>query len=457
MPVELGSTRALEVGPTEFVFRRYALRVVGGPDEGLEVVSSGEETSIGTERGNDLVLTDRTVSRHHVSIRASRLGLELRDLRSTNGTVLGGYRVMSALVGPGALIGLGRTVVRLDPREGEVVESLSERQAFGGALGVSPAMRRIFALCERFAASDGTVLVEGETGTGKELLAAAIHEHSRRAGGPFVVVDCGAIPPTLVESELFGHARGAFTGAVEARAGAFEQARGGTLFLDEIGELPLAVQPVLLRALEDRTFKRVGDDRRQPLDVRVVAATHRDLREEVNRSRFRADLFYRLAVLRVRVPSLRERREDVPLLVRHFSEELAGEREQSRLPDELVTAFASHDWPGNVRELRNAVQRAILLGDASRWRDGRDPAGDELDDALTFGEAKERAMARWEADYVRRLIERHGGNLMRASRAVGMSRNYLRKLAERYGMRGAERRAPDDEADPACGEPADQT
>jgi DNA-binding NtrC family response regulator len=429
------NTRALEIGPAEFVYRRYSLRVVDGPDEGREVLSSGEETSVGTEPGNDLVLTDRTVSRHHISIRSTRHGLELRDLASTNGTVLGGYRVVSAFVEPGALIGLGRSVVRLEAGEGQVVERVSERQQFGPALGASPAMRRVFALLERFAASDGTVLLEGETGTGKELLAAAIHEHSRRSGGPFVVVDCGAIPPTLIESELFGHVRGAFTGAHENRAGAFEQARGGTLFLDEIGELPVEVQPVLLRALEDRTFKPVGDDRRVSLDVRVVAATHRDLREQVNRGRFRADLFYRLAVLRVRVPALRERREDIPLLVRHFSEELATAPEAARIPDELVTAFASHAWPGNVRELRSAVQRAILLGDAAHWRGGREAPPDDLDLTLTFGAAKEVAIARWEADYVRRLISRHRGNLMRASRAVGMSRNYLRKLAERYGLR----------------------
>ena len=428
-------TRGLEVGPTEFVFRRFSLRVVGGPDEGREAVSSGEEASVGTEPGNDLVLTDRTVSRHHLAIRATRRGLELRDLSSTNGTVLGGYRVLTAFVEPGALIGLGRSVVRLDLGEGEVRETLSERQTLGRAIGVSPAMRRVFALLERFAVSDGTVLLEGETGTGKELLAAAIHEQSPRAAGPFVVVDCGAIPPTLIESELFGHVRGAFTGAVEAREGAFELARGGTLFLDEIGELPLEVQPVLLRALEDRTFKRVGDDRRRQVDVRVVAATHRDLREEVNRARFRADLFYRLAVLRARVPALRERREDVPHLVRHFSEQMAADGVTAALPDELVTAFASHTWPGNVRELRSAVQRALLLGDASRWREGVEREADELDLTLTFGAAKERAMMRWEADYVRRLVARHAGNLTRAARVVGMSRNHLRKLAERYGVR----------------------
>ncbi|MBC7978009.1 MAG: sigma 54-dependent Fis family transcriptional regulator, partial [Myxococcales bacterium] len=359
------------IRPTEIAFERFALRVLSGADEGKEVISAGEETTVGTDPGNDLILSDRAVSRHHVSIRASARGLELRDLGSTNGTVLGGHRVLHALLEPGALIGCGRTVLRLDLVGGEVRETLSERERFGRALGASPAMRRVFALMDRFAPSEGTVLIEGETGTGKELIAEAIHDASPRAAGPFVVVDCGAIPITLIEAELFGHVRGAFTGATENRRGAFESARGGTVFLDEIGELPPAVQPVLLRVLEDRTVKRVGDDRRIPIHVRVVAATHRDLREEVNRSRFRADLYYRLAVLRLRVPALRERREDIPLLIRHFcatfraddedAAEAGDPADPTSLSDELVTALAAQSWPGNVRELRSAVQRALLL------------------------------------------------------------------------------------------------
>jgi DNA-binding NtrC family response regulator len=223
------------------------------------------------------------------------------------------------------------------------------------------------------------------------------------------------------ERRLRGHARGAFTGAVEHRVGAFESARGGTVFLDEIGELPLASQPALLRALEDRTCKRVGDDRRIHIDVRVVAATHRDLRHEVNRSRFRADLFYRIAVLRVRVPALRERLA-------------AGDV----LSDDLVTALARQDWPGNVRELRSAVQRAVVLGDASGWTDGsrRKAVPDLTDLERTYSDSKEDAIARWERVYVARLLERFSGNLSQAARSVGMSRNYLRKLAVRYGLRG---------------------
>jgi two-component system, NtrC family, response regulator GlrR len=430
-------TTRFEVTNTEVVFHRLRLVVTNGANAGTTAVSSSEEITVGTVPGNDLILHDRTVSRHHLAIRVTPRGLVLHDLGSTNGTMLGGYRVMRAYVEPGALIGCGKTVLRLETDE-QVREALSADQAFGNVLGVSPAMRRMFSQLQRFAPTDGTILLEGETGSGKELIAEAIHSQSPRAQGPFVVVDCGAIAPTLIESELFGHVKGAFTGAVEKRIGAFEAAKGGTLFLDEIGELPLARQPILLRALEDRTFKRVGEDTRQEMDVRVVAATHRDLREEVNKSRFRADLFFRLAVLRVRVPALRERREDIPLLIRHFCDAFAAEDPDSDSPppalaEDLITALATQSWPGNVRELRSAVQRAIVLRDAASAQDVRMPQGGPvLDLSETYGEAKERAIARWERKYVRYLIERFGGNLSQAANAVGMSRNYLRKLAERY-------------------------
>ncbi|HUS68829.1 MAG TPA: sigma 54-interacting transcriptional regulator [Kofleriaceae bacterium] len=444
-----GNTSLLEVRGDEYVYGQFSLRVVRGPDEGREVVPTNDEATVGTEAGCDLVMSDRAVSRHHCSIRVTDAGLELRDLGSTNGTVLGGYPVGSAIVEPGALIGVGRSVVRVELTGREVRESLSERIRFGAALGHSPSMRRVFAVLERFAASDGTVLLEGETGTGKGVLAEAIHGASPRADGPFVVVDCGAIPPTLIEAELFGHVRGAYTGATETRRGAFESARGGTVFLDEVGELPASVQPVLLRALEERSIKRVGDDARLPIDVRVVAATNRDLRQEVNEKRFRADLFYRLAVLRIRVPSLRERREDVPMLVRHFWEhftatEPAGARPV--LPDDMVTALSAQRWPGNVRQLRSAVQRALLVGDAEDrwgWPDG--PGAREVSEAdarydlaVTYGEVKERAVLAWEAEYVKRLLAAHGNNLSRAARSVGMSRNHLRVLAQRCGLRDAE-------------------
>ena len=429
-------TTRFEVSEREIVFHRLRLVVTSGPDQGATAISSHEEITVGTVPGNDLVLSDRTVSRHHLAIRATARGLVLTDLGSTNGTVLGGHQVMRAYVEPGALIGLGKTVLRVDT-DAQVREPLGDAVGFGPLIGHSAAMRRLYGVLARFAPTDGTILLEGETGTGKELVAEAIHEASPRADGPLIVVDCGAIAPTLMESELFGHVRGAFTGATERRVGAFEAARGGTVFLDEIGELPLERQPVLLRALEDRTIKRVGDDAPHATDVRVIAATHRDLREEVNRGRFRADLYFRLAVLRVRVPALRERRDDIPRLIHHFCAGFAAEQAAAPPPalaEELVTALASQDWPGNVRELRSAVQRALVLRDAAGARElraGGDPTL-ELDE--TYGEAKERAIARWERRYVRALVERFAGNLTQAAQAVGMSRNYLRKLAERYDI-----------------------
>jgi DNA-binding NtrC family response regulator len=438
MTANAQTTRALEVRSDAYVFQRFALRVVEGPDVGRVAVSNGEESTVGTEAGNDLVLSDPTVSRHHFALRATADGLELSDLDSTNGTVMGGYRVRAAFVEPNALIRAGRSVIQVELGDGQVREELSPRRQFGRLHGDSAAMRRLFTILERFAPTDGTVLLEGETGTGKELAAESIHEQSPRARGPFVVVDCGAISPSLIESELFGHVRGAFTGADRNRIGALEAAHGGTLFLDEIGELALAVQPTLLRALETRSFRRIGGDRPIAADFRVIAATNRDLRHEVNRSRFRADLFYRLAVLRVRLPPLREREGDVALLVRQFCAELhAGETEPARLPDDLVTALEWQRWPGNVRELRTAVQRALILGDAARWRESSGgPAlpTDGGEQPARYGEAKTRAIEAWEARYVRRLMDDAAGNLSRAARSAGMSRAHLRELLVRYRL-----------------------
>jgi DNA-binding NtrC family response regulator len=425
---------------TEFRYHRFRLRVVDGPDRGREQVCDGNELSIGSDPGNHLVLTDPTVSGHHCVITATPQGFLFRDLDSTNGSTLAGYRVALAYLKAGAVLGLGASLLRFDRLEEEVGEPVSPDDRFGGVIGKSVAMRRIFAVLPRIAASDSTLLIAGETGTGKGVLAEAVHQASPRAKNPFVVVDCGAIPPTLIESELFGHARGAFTGAVAARAGAFEAAQGGTIFLDEVGELPLDLQQNLLRALEERTVKRIGAIDRVRLDVRVIAATNRDLRQAINRGAFRADLYYRLHVVRIELPPLRERREDVPLLVGHFYAELAGAG--AAPPPELLASLSQHDWPGNVRELRAAVERSLLLGDPQLWNEivagepaapaSQGPAPDVFDAALSFRAAKERAMARWERWYVTELVRRAGGNLSRAAREARMDRTHLRELVRRY-------------------------
>ena len=427
------------------VFKRLRLQVTAGPDQGASAVSSPdrEEITVGTAKGNDLVVRDPSVSRHHMVIRVQPEGYHLRDLGSTNGTVVGGCRVESGWLTPGVVLRLGESVVQVTVLDEQVELALSGDDRFGQVLGMSTAMRRIFEIVPKIALGETTVLIEGETGTGKELLAHAIHRASRRAGGPFQVVDCGAIPRTLIESELFGHERGSFTGATDQRVGAFESARGGTLFLDEIGELPLDMQPKLLRALEQRTIRRVGGDDPVHLDVRVVAATHRDLRREVNSGTFRTDLFYRLNVVRIHLPPLRERRDDIPMLAAAFWEEMAPPGLE--MPGELFQSFCLQDWPGNVRELRNAVERAIIVGDPDILRAmaeearSAEPVGPGLapeiyDTRLSFRAAKEHGVGRWEREYVTELIRRHNGNVSAAARAAHMDRNHLSDLLTRHGV-----------------------
>jgi DNA-binding NtrC family response regulator len=430
----------------EIAFGRFRVRIVAGPEKGVARESTGAELTIGTAPQNGLVLHDPAVSRHHCVITATPRGFHVRDLGSTNGTFLADHRVESAYLEDGAILGVGESRLVFEILAGHVREPLSDGESHHHrVLGRSPEMRRIFALLPRLAASDATILIEGETGTGKGLLADAIHNESSRHQGPFVVVDCSAIPPTLIESELFGHEKGAFTDAQTARIGAFEAANGGTIFLDEIGELPLEVQPKLLRALEERVVRRLGSLDPVRLDVRVIAATNRDLRLEVNRGSFRADLFYRLDVVRLRIPALRERREDIPLLVAHFYEQLAREA-GAKPPASLILDALERPWPGNVRELRGAVERALLLGVPSQSYDvepieaapppsAADRCAFELDLSRPFREAKEREVARWERAYLDALLRASSGNLSRAARAARMDRNHLRELVRRHGVR----------------------
>jgi len=427
-------TRTAVADARELRFPRYRLTVTDGPDRDLAIDGGEAELAIGTAPANAMILSDTAVSRHHIAIAPTPRGHLVRDLGSTNGTTINGVAIERAFLAPGATIAIGQSRLRFEPLGGEERAALSTDVRWGRALGASEAMRRIFAVLPRLADSDATILLEGETGTGKGLLAEAIHEASPRASGPLIVLDCGAIPPTLIESELFGHERGAFTGAAAARIGGFEAAHGGTVFLDEIGELPLDMQPKLLRAIEDRVVKRVGGNEPVRLDIRVIAATNRDLRSEINQGRFRSDLYYRLNTFRLRIPPLRERREDIALLVAHFYRQLSPGGEPP--PAELLAELARHDWPGNVRELRAAVERAVLLGDPAVWRalSGEAPAAEDTRfvDGTSFRAAKERAIAAWERDYVRSLIARHDGNLSRAARAVRMDRNHLRELLRRH-------------------------
>jgi transcriptional regulator with GAF, ATPase, and Fis domain len=422
----------------------FSLTVVEGPDVGKSLRAATSEISVGTAPGNDLVLTDPTVSRHHISLTATPEGFQLRDLGSSNGTRVGGVTLALGYVDDGARVRVGRTTVRIDQVDEAICEALSPDDRFGSILGASAGMRRIFAALPRIAQSDSTVLLEGETGTGKGVLAAAIHEASARASRPFVVLDCAAIAPTLIESELFGHVKGSFTGATSDRAGAFEQTSGGTIFIDEIGELPLDMQPKLLRALEERTVKRVGGNQRVKLDARVIAATNRDLRAEINRGAFRADLYYRLNVVRLHIPPLRERTGDIERLARHFYAELLPDQP---MPGELLDGFRRQAWPGNVRELRASVERAVLFDDPALMAlDGAREEGkvegaeesESFDPRVPFRVAKQRAADRWEGRWVLELMTHAKGNISEASRMAKMDRSHLRTLLRKYGVRGGE-------------------
>ena len=417
----------------------FRLEVVGGPDRGTTYTSSGERTVVGTHRSAHLVLTDPTVSRFHCELGAGEHGVRIRDMQSRNGTLVEGVELVDAYLRRPTTLKLGDTRLLVAPEGGAVRVPLAPGDRFGPLRGASGAMRSVFALLERAAQSDATVLIEGETGTGKDLAASAIHAASARRDGPFVVVDCGAMPRELLESELFGHVRGAFTGAHADRAGAFEAAHGGTLFLDEIGELALDLQPVLLRALESRQVKRVGATRTTAVDVRVIAATNRSLAAEVNAKRFRSDLYYRLAVLVVQMPPVRERPEDLPLLVDAVLESLgaADAPAAARLREpRALERLAAHTWPGNVRELRNHLERALAFGDAAAPAPASAPdGGAEVDISQPYRLARRRWLARFERRYLERLLAAHGDNVTAAARAAGVDRVHLHRLLSRAGLR----------------------
>jgi DNA-binding NtrC family response regulator len=422
--------------------RRYRLVVAKGPDKGLEQVLESGTTMVGTHANNEVVLSDKTVSRYHLELQLRADGLQIKDLDTTNGTLHGGTRVGSIVVTGAAHLRLGKhTEIDLLPSDAAVEVAEYQGDRFGDVLGASPAMRRMFSLLSRMAATDATLLVEGETGTGKEAIAEAVHRHSHRAGGPFVVVDCGAIPRELIASELFGHIKGSFTGAHADKHGLVSAAGGGTLFLDEIGELSLELQPQLLRVLEKREVRRVGETRGEHVDIRIIAATNRDLRQMVKLGGFREDLYFRLAVVRAVVPPLRERADDIPLLAHHFASQLG--RAGFDLPAPVIDELRRHDWPGNVRELRNVVERALSLGGsglapaASPGAAAGAAAPRAADAAMLdrpFKEAKGELIEAFERAYLDHLLAKHRGNISKAASEAGIDRNYIHRLIKKYGI-----------------------
>ncbi len=433
-------------GYLEVQLQAVRLKVVAGPDQPREATLFLPSVGIGTSPENELVLTDPTVSGRHAILEDAPAGLRLRDLGSTNGTFLGSRRVETVFLSPGDEFRVGETTLRVEPATRTSRTLLDESDRLGELIGASPAMQDLYGLLRAVAPTPVTVLLSGESGTGKELAARTLHQLSGR-NGELVVFDATSSDPQFLRSDLFGHVKGAFTGAAGAREGAFRQAHRGTLFLDEVGEIPLDLQPRLLRVLESREVTPVGADRPVPVDVRLVAATHRDLEAMVREGSFRRDLYHRLAAFRVALPPLRDRREDVPLLVATLAERFGT---PGRFSPEALAVLVARQWEGNVRELRNAVERALVLSGGGEVRPehldegpGRPPArsragdpeahadstgsevGDDCDEGLRGAVASEE----------RRLIEatlaRCGGNQRKTAEALGISLATLKRRLRR--------------------------
>jgi DNA-binding NtrC family response regulator len=406
----------------------FRVVVIRGPDRGRVLAAARPAMTIGTDAACDLQLGCRAVSRFHCEIEIGDRGAVITDLDSTNGTRVDGVRVVAAFLRGGTQIEVGRDVLRFENHDAQVGPELFAGEQFGAMVGRSPAMRAVFAVLARAAVSDATVLLCGETGTGKDAAAEAIHLAGARASQPLVYVDCAAIARGVADSELFGHRAGAFTGAHRDRIGAFESAGGGTIFLDEVGELSLGLQQKLLRALERREIQRIGETVPRPFAARVIAATHRDLRREVNTGRFRPDLYFRLAVLPIGLPPLRERLDDLPLLVESLIERITDDATaRTRLRATVSPAeLARRDWPGNVRQLRNHLERCLVL---EPMREAA-PAGAELPYA-----AARDAWQRWfERQYLTDLLDRCAGNISTAAQHAGMHRSHLYRLLVRAGL-----------------------
>jgi transcriptional regulator with GAF, ATPase, and Fis domain len=436
---------AIAVPPTHTLSVSLALhgaqvRVASGPAAGARVTVDDAALSVGSGGAVDLRIDDPKISRRHFELVPTADGLRLRDLGSRNGTWILGCRVTEGLlVGPTTIVA-GSSTIEVTPAKSDIPIEVSQTTEFGEAVGTSVAMRHVFATLGKAAGSNVTVLLEGESGTGKEVLAQAVHLRSARAHKPFVVVDCASIPENLVESHLFGHQRGAFTGAVATQIGAFEQADGGTLFLDEVGDLPVSQQAKLLRVLESRTLQRVGGGGAPiRVDVRIVAATNVRLEQAVEQGRFRQDLFYRLSVVRVQVPPLRDRKEEIPVLAKRFYERFSGR--EGDLPPQVLAILVSHAWPGNVRELRNAVERFVALGQLTREQlvePGVLPADASARlVSLPYHEAKRQALEAFDATYFPAVLDRAGGVVARAAELADVPRTSFHRMLSRVRGEGA--------------------
>ncbi len=431
---------------TTLKVRKCRIAVTGGPDAGRELVTDKERVRIGGHSSNDLKLSeDRTASRHHFEVQYTERGYLLIDLNSTNGTWLDGRRVERAYLSQGSQIRAGQTVITFAPIDEEVTVEPDLEGELCGMIGQSVKMRQIFGLIRKIAPMDVSVVIQGETGTGKELVARAIHELSPRKSGPMVVLDCGAIPPNLIESELFGHEKGAFTGALQARAGAFERANGGTIFLDELGELRTDLQPKLLRVLENREVRRVGGNEVMEVDVRVIAATNRDLVKEIQSGNFREDLYFRLSVINIQLPPLRMRREDIPAIIKKAlaDPEVTSRHGRKVLSPAAMSMVQAYAWPGNIRELMNVVSHVLTFSDGEvievshlppRLLGTQKEAPLAFNEHLSFKDAKEQLLENFEREYLGQVLKRCDGNISRAARESGLHRKSIERLVKKYQL-----------------------
>jgi transcriptional regulator with GAF, ATPase, and Fis domain len=451
------TTAISTTNPRKIHIHRAAIQCMSGPEAGESWLMEQDIIRIGSAKTSDIVITDPTVSRYHAEIRRGRDGVILRDLDSTNGTFVGHVRAKQVYLGVDTRFRVGRTEFIFTPADEIIDVEPSALDHFENLVGESVAMREVFGILERIAPTDLTVLITGETGTGKELASRALHSRSSRAKSSFVVFDCGAAAENLIESDLFGHQKGAFTGAIDARPGVFEMANGGTIFLDEIGDLPIGLQPKLLRVLEQREVRRVGSSKTKPIDVRVVAATNRNLREEVDAGRFREDLYYRLAVVELVMPPLRDRIDDLHHLAHHLLERSSHNTSIQHISAEVIQALSTHRWPGNVRELNNMLERTMPFTDGNTITMETLPASikaateaprvtntqpilalsdsSSLEDSpMPFKDAKDQLVEAFEHQYLVDLLDRHDGNVSKAARAAGMDRKSISRLMKKHGI-----------------------
>ena len=439
--------------PDVISLRRCQLIVIDGPDKGKKILLNKSVIKIGKSDASNFMLTDKTISRKHLEIRYKDDSFLLKDVGSTNGTFLNGNRVKEAYLNPGDAIKLGNSILEFISYDEKVKVEPSSKTVFAKLVGKSRKMRQIFTILEKISPTSATVIIEGETGTGKELVARAIHKYSTRNKKPFIVFDCSAVAPNLIESELFGHERGAFTGAIKSRRGAFEEASGGTIFLDEIGELSIELQPKLLRALEHKEIRRVGTNIPTKIDARVICATNRQLRREIVEGRFREDLYYRLSVVKVLLPPLRDRPEDIQLLIEHFlktahyNKQADGSLKSLKVDDDTLKTLCRYQWPGNVRELHNVIERVVSFADDDTITKAQldfvfaeMEHGDERTERMKitadvpFKDAKQKIVEEFEREYLEDLMERNNYNLSKAAREAKIDRKHLRNLLKKHGI-----------------------